>query len=217
MAFPWAAAISAVGSLIGSSKSSSSSSKNSKYYNNLLKDIYGSLYDNLSAEPDENPYLDLYGDTTSNILNKGYSYYTDDELQNMYNSQAADYEDIFKGQSDTLSARMASRGLSGSGVYEKAFGDLSTYQADTLTDLYDSIQQQNVDLTNEAQTNAYNNLAMLSQLYSSQQSSALNDYYRLANLLNSSIGSNNGAGNNNDIWGTLLGSSLSSLFSSLGK
>lgn len=194
-------------SLFGSSSSSSSSNKS---YNNMLSSIYNQLYSNLDSEADENPYLDLYGSKTSNILSDDYSYYTDDQLQNMYNSQASDYEDIFSQQSDELSARMASRGLSGSGVYEKAFGDQSTYQADTLTDLYDSIQQTNVDATNEAQTNAYNNLSTLSQLYSDNQSSSLDDYYSLANLLNSSLSSNKSSDNSQYALG--LASILSSVF-----
>jgi len=133
-----------------------------------------------------NPFLQQGQTYTNQVLDPNYRAYSQEDIQRMYNAQAENLQrDVFKPEEDKLAARLALRGLSNSRVGSGRWEDQSKSNKQILSNLYNSLQDQNLALTAQQRAQAYSMLPSFSNMYENNQVSYLNPWFMYASLLGS--------------------------------
>ena len=112
------------------------------------------------------PFRQQAGDWFSKVLAPGYQAYTPEQMNQMYQARAQQMvEDVFKPQEERFAARLATSGLSGSGVAADLWAnEVMKSQNRQLADLWSQIEQENLALTRADQAQALSMFPALSSL-----------------------------------------------------
>lgn len=112
------------------------------------------------------PFRQQAGDWFSKVLAPGYQAYTPEQMNQMYQARAQRLvEDVFKPQEERFAARLATSGLSGSGVAADLWAnEVMKNQNRQLADLWSQIEQENLALTRADQAQALSMFPALSSL-----------------------------------------------------
>jgi len=112
------------------------------------------------------PFRQQAGDWFSKVLAPGYQAYTPEQMNQMYQARAQQMvEDVFKPQEERFAARLATSGLSGSGVAADLWAnEVMKNQNRQLGDLWSQIEQENLALTRADQAQALSMFPALSSL-----------------------------------------------------
>lgn len=113
-----------------------------------------------------NPYAQRAGDWFTKVLDSNYQAYSPEYKQQLYTTRANQLiEDVFKPQEERFAARLATSGLSGSGVAADMWAnEVMKNQNRMLADLLTEIEQENINLTRADQLQALSMFPALNPL-----------------------------------------------------
>lgn len=113
-----------------------------------------------------NPYAQRAGDWFTKVLDSNYQAYSPEYKKQLYTTRANQLiEDVFKPQEERFAARLATSGLSGSGVAADMWAnEVMKGQNRILADLMSEIEQENLNLTRADQAQALSMFPALSSL-----------------------------------------------------
>jgi hypothetical protein len=154
-----------IGDLLGKISSSSSSApqyQRSPEYNEFLQKLRSML----PSGQYNDPYANLAQNYYSNVMGDNYQAYSKEDLNRMYNQQAKDItQNIIQPQEEKLAARLALSGLSGGGTAGSAWDAQSTSNKKLLSDLYNNLQNMNLEATRADRSQAFTMTPALSSMW----------------------------------------------------
>lgn len=172
-----------------------------------LKKTYQNIENQIGNLSTNNPYLTQAGDYYNEVMGPGYSAYSQDQLKSDYNNWYQNAEqNIFRPNENRTATRLANSGLSGSGVAAQKWGDLVASENQQAGNYWNSLQQENRQLTNQNRQNAFGMTPSLTASYQNQQTMPLNYWMQYAQMqqgkknAKDANSAQNAAG-----WGSLLG------------
>ena len=206
----WAAiakALPYVAGALGGGGGGSSSREDSRFKEALAK-IQGLLPQGQVS----NPVLDKATSYYDNVMSNDYSAISPVELERMYNSRATDLNKTFVKQENNLASRLATSGLTGSRLGAKRLSVQSNNNNQILANMYNSLQDQNLNYTMGNKSQAFAGSTALANAWNNQQSYSADQWMKYANLLK---GNNTNTSNNSNSW---LGAALANInWSAFGK
>jgi hypothetical protein len=139
----------------------------------------------LPTGPMNDPYLTSIGGQYDKVVNDpNYSAYTQEQLDQMYNTRKSKLMDEWKGNEDRFAVRLGQRGLAGTTYGNKEWReDIATPENKALADMYNDIQNQNIEATRSDKMSFMNMAPTLSNMYRSNQSYPLEAYGQYLSML----------------------------------
>lgn len=122
--------------------------------------------DELIQQNLNNPYAQRAGEWFNRVLSPDYQAYSPEYKKQLYDTRAKGLiEDVFRPQEERFAARLATSGLSGSGVAADMWAnEVMKNQNRMLADLLTEIEQENINLTRADQLQALSMFPALNPL-----------------------------------------------------
>jgi hypothetical protein len=147
-------------------------------------DIYEKLQSMIPETPQTNEFMQGSSDYYKKVMDPNYKTWSSDEVQRMYDSQNENLtNDIINPEDKKLAAKLAISGQTGSGFAGKDWEDKSYYNKRLRSDMWNKINDQNLQLTQQERSQAFNSSTALSNMVTDSQRYPAQAWMELAKLI----------------------------------